>query len=109
MPHLPAPAKGPTRDPNKNVQLSSTLFDSKTGKFIVSEIEHPDPGFMALKENREEMFPKKHKGKKIRDLPKIDTDITSKEFKQVPKPPFTKVKNKVDSVNKSCEDLAIDG
>ena len=55
------------------------------------------------RDNRKRMFPD------MKDLPRVNENIPSKEFKQFIDPNSEKRRRKVDNVTKSCTDLAIDG
>jgi ssDNA-binding Zn-finger/Zn-ribbon topoisomerase 1 len=89
---------------DRNIPLAaSVLFDAKTKRFIVADTEHPDEGFMEMRRTRKRFFPK------MKDLPRTNDDLHSKEFKQVTKPDCTDRKKRVDDISKSCTDLAIDG
>ena len=88
---------------DRNIQLSSVLFDAKTKRFIVAEIEHPEESFMDMRRTRKKFFPK------MKDIPRTKDELPSKEFKQITKPGCKDPKKRVDDVSKSCTDLAIDG
>ena len=104
-PSSPDAPKSPTQTPGTNVVLNQVLFDSRTGKFIVADsyVEHPENAFMDDRDNRKRMFPD------MKDLPRVNENIPSKEFKQFIDPNSEKRRRKVDNVTKSCTDLAIDG
>ena len=88
---------------DRNIQLASVLFDSKTKRFIVAEVEHPEEGFMEMRRTRKRFFPK------MKDIPRTKDELPGKEFKQITKPGCSDHKKKVDDISKSCTDLAIDG
>jgi hypothetical protein len=91
--------------PGTNVKLNQVMFNSITGRFVVadSHVESPEQGFMDQRNNRKRMFPK------MKDLPRVDPNLPSKEFKQMLDPATDKRRKMVDNLTKSCTDLAIDG
>ena len=102
-PRMPEQKKPEKINPNKNIQLSNVLYDSSTGRFIVAVSEHPKEGFPEERRQRKKFFPK------LKDMPRADEKLPSKEFKQVTDSNCTDEKKKVDDITKSCTDLAIDG
>ncbi len=104
--HAPDAPKPKTNTPGTNVVLNEVLFDSNTKRFIIAKSEHPDTGFMEMREDRKKFFPHK------KDLPRTNDNIPSREFKQMLNPAVVDSMDnnpKVDNVTKSCMDLAIDG